>query len=288
MSAVIPFGFDDNLVRVVPGEDGEPWFVARDVAKALGYVKTENAISTHCKAATTTPKQGGGFMNIIPERDVYRLIMRSNLPAAERFEEWVVGEVLPSIRKRGSFSALPSAQEQHSALPAVPILTEAALSLRPNVRAQVLSCAVQAAKMEGGSPALIDHYFQKYSEMVGATRQSCSPDMPRPLDAAAMAAKERDDTRSLILSWIEDESFFIPRHAVRKHREQAQPLYWEFSQWCRARNESIVPGQHVWGREMKKIFPHKLSNVMYYYVGRPEPKSAIFEPHKIERNQHHC
>jgi len=42
-------------------------------------------------------------MTIIPERDVYRLIMRSKLPAAERFEEWVVGEVLPEIRKTGSY-----------------------------------------------------------------------------------------------------------------------------------------------------------------------------------------
>jgi len=66
--------------------DGEPWFVAKDVATVLGYVKPENAISAHCKAARTTPKQGGGVYSIIPERDVYRLIMRSKLPAAERFE----------------------------------------------------------------------------------------------------------------------------------------------------------------------------------------------------------
>jgi hypothetical protein len=43
-------------------------------------------------------------MTIIPERDLYRLVMKSKLPAAERFEEWVVGQVLPSIRKTGSFS----------------------------------------------------------------------------------------------------------------------------------------------------------------------------------------
>ncbi|MBR7919031.1 hypothetical protein KDX16_24870 [Burkholderia vietnamiensis] len=47
-------------------------------------------------------------VSVIPERDVYRLVMRSKLPAAERFEEWVVGEVLPSIRKRGADVALDS------------------------------------------------------------------------------------------------------------------------------------------------------------------------------------
>jgi prophage antirepressor-like protein len=290
MSAVIPFGFDDNLVRVVPGEDGEPWFVAKDVAKALGYATPRDAIAKHCKrkgvAICDTP---GGKQEIstIPEPDVYRLIMRSNLPAAERFEEWVVSEVLPSIRKRGAYAVGGSSQPERPALPAVPILTEAALGLRPNVRAQVLSCAVQAAKMEGGSPELIDHYFQKYSEMVGATRKPSASDMPKPLDAAALAARERDDTRNLILSWIEDESFEIPRHAVRKHREQAQPLYWEFTQWCRSRGEEFIPGAHGWGREMKKVFPHKLSNVMYYYLVRPECQSATLPIPKPEINPRH-
>lgn len=96
------FDFHGSTVRTLMIE-GEPWFVARDVAMTLGYAKPENAVSAHCKAAVTTPKQGGGFHNIIPERDVYRLIFRSKLPAAEAFEDWVVGEVLPAIRKTGRY-----------------------------------------------------------------------------------------------------------------------------------------------------------------------------------------
>lgn len=103
-SSVIPFDFDGGAIRVITDDLGDPWFVARDVADALGYSKPENAIARHCKAATTTPKQGGGFMTIIPERDLYRLAMRSKLAGAERFEEWVVSEVLPSIRKTGAYS----------------------------------------------------------------------------------------------------------------------------------------------------------------------------------------
>ncbi len=102
--SVIPFDFDGAAIRVITDKLGDPWFVARDVADALGYSKPENAVARHCKAATTTPKQGGGFMTIIPERDLYRLVMKSKLPAAERFEEWVVGQVLPNIRKNGSIS----------------------------------------------------------------------------------------------------------------------------------------------------------------------------------------
>ncbi|MBV4552304.1 Rha family transcriptional regulator [Pseudomonas sp. SWRI102] len=104
-SSVIPFDFDGAAIRVITDKLGEPWFVARDVADALGYSKPENAVARHCKAATTTPKQGGGFLTIIPERDLYRLVMKSKLPAAERFEEWVVGQVLPSIRKTGTYAA---------------------------------------------------------------------------------------------------------------------------------------------------------------------------------------
>lgn len=71
-SSVIPFDFDGAAIRVITDKLGDPWFVARDVADALGYSKPENAVARHCKAATTTPKQGGGFMTIIPERDLYQ------------------------------------------------------------------------------------------------------------------------------------------------------------------------------------------------------------------------
>ena len=90
--------------------EGEPWFVAKDVAEILGYTNTRKAILDHCKGGNETvlPSAGGNqIVKIIPERDVYRLIMRSKMPKAEQFEEWVVGEVLPSIRKTGSYTAVP-------------------------------------------------------------------------------------------------------------------------------------------------------------------------------------
>lgn len=103
MSSMVPFSFEANEVRVVE-QDGEALFVAADVAKALGYAKPENAIARHCKRATTTPKQGGGFYSVIREPDVYRLIVKSKMPSAERFEAWVFEEVLPAIRKTGEYS----------------------------------------------------------------------------------------------------------------------------------------------------------------------------------------
>lgn len=101
----LSFVFEGERVRSLL-IDGEPWFVGRDVAQVLGYAKPENAIGRHCKGPLKRgiPTLGGiQEMAVIAERDVYRLIFSSKLPSAERFEEWVVSEVLPSIRKRGIY-----------------------------------------------------------------------------------------------------------------------------------------------------------------------------------------
>lgn len=88
--------------------NGKPYFVANDVAKALGYVETAKAIRTHCKGVSEMdiPSKGGiQCMKIIPEGDIYRLIVRSKLPSAEKFEKWVFDEVIPSIRTNGGYIA---------------------------------------------------------------------------------------------------------------------------------------------------------------------------------------
>jgi len=85
---------------------GNPWFVAKDVCEALGYLNPRDAIITHCKGVVKcdTLVEGGYPQSIIPESDVYRLVMRSRLPMAEQFQDWVVEEVLPSIRRTGGYS----------------------------------------------------------------------------------------------------------------------------------------------------------------------------------------
>ena len=93
------------------------YFIGSDVAKALGYERPNDAISAHCKntvkhrIGVQTGKRTDGSpaiqqveMLMITESDVYRLIMRSKLPEAEKFQDWVVEEVLPSIRKYGVYA----------------------------------------------------------------------------------------------------------------------------------------------------------------------------------------
>ena len=86
--------------------DGKPYFVGTDVAKALGYSNPRKAILDHCKGVTkrdTPTSSGVQSMSYINEGDLYRLIMKSKLPSAEKFESWVMDEVLPAIRKTGSY-----------------------------------------------------------------------------------------------------------------------------------------------------------------------------------------
>lgn len=95
--------------------DGKPYFVGTDVAKALGYSNPRKAIIDHCKGVTKrdTPTSSGiQSMSYINEGDLYRLIMKSKLPSAEKFESWVMDEVLPAIRKTGSYQKPMTLEEQ--------------------------------------------------------------------------------------------------------------------------------------------------------------------------------
>lgn len=86
--------------------DGEPLFCLADVAKSLGYSNPAKAVIDHCKGVTVleTPTQSGVQpIKYGKEGEVYRLTMKSKLPNAEKFQDWVCNEVLPSIRKHGVY-----------------------------------------------------------------------------------------------------------------------------------------------------------------------------------------
>ena len=106
MTHVVPFSFESQEIRVF-SIDGNPWFVGKDVCNALGYKNPNKAMGDHCKGVTKRyPLQTAGGIQevrIIAEPDTYRLIASSHLPEAQRFEAWLFEEVLPSIRKTGSY-----------------------------------------------------------------------------------------------------------------------------------------------------------------------------------------
>lgn len=87
-------------------KDGKPWFIGIDVARVLGYKDPRRAVSYHCpRRHKLIPGEvtGGNLQVCIPEGDMYRLVMGSKLPQAEKFTDWVVDEVLPSIRNHGAY-----------------------------------------------------------------------------------------------------------------------------------------------------------------------------------------
>ncbi len=88
--------------------DGQPWFVGKDVAKALGYSNVRDAISRHVdpedKGVVKHDTPGGTQeMTIINESGLYSLVLSSKLPGAKQFKRWVTSEVLPSIRNNGGY-----------------------------------------------------------------------------------------------------------------------------------------------------------------------------------------
>jgi len=91
--------------------EGELWFFGSDVATLLGYKRPSDAIRQHCREKGTVKHRipvGTGYSDVllINEPNVYRLIVRSQLPSAERFEAWLFEEVVPSIRKRGYYGQI--------------------------------------------------------------------------------------------------------------------------------------------------------------------------------------
>ena len=88
--------------------DGEPWFVGKDVAKILGYKDTSDAMRRHVDdedklTRCFTDSGQKRELYIINESGLYSVILSSKLPSAKRFKRWVTSEVLPVIRKTGSY-----------------------------------------------------------------------------------------------------------------------------------------------------------------------------------------
>ena len=102
------FEFKGAALRTLTDENGEPWFVAKDVCDVLGYTNASKAISDHVdsedklnnESLSSLGQRGGWLVN---ESGLYSLVLSSKLPTAKEFKRWVTHEVLPSIRKHGAY-----------------------------------------------------------------------------------------------------------------------------------------------------------------------------------------
>lgn len=107
--AIQPFDFHGAQVRALTDENGEPWFVAKDVCAVLGYANPSKAINDHVddedklnnETLSSIGQRGGWLVN---ESGLYSLIITSKMPNAKAFKRWVTSEVLPSIRRHGVYA----------------------------------------------------------------------------------------------------------------------------------------------------------------------------------------
>lgn len=102
------FDFKGTSLRTLTDENGEPWFVAKDVCDVLGYMNASKAINDHVdqedklnnESLSSLGQRGGWLVN---ESGLYSLVLSSKLPTAKEFKRWVTHEVLPQIRKTGGY-----------------------------------------------------------------------------------------------------------------------------------------------------------------------------------------
>ncbi|MBA3005749.1 MAG: hypothetical protein FP810_03995 [Desulfocapsa sp.] len=131
--------FEDQPVRMILDEHGVTWFVARDICDILGLENVTKALygipENHLTLLQVRSGGQNREMNAVDESGLYRLVLRSDKPQAEPFMEWVTSEILPSIRKTGSYT-MPGAQ--FAGLPMEAMVSQLVALVVPAVLKQVL------------------------------------------------------------------------------------------------------------------------------------------------------
>ena len=139
MSNLVSFAFEDNLVRSRLDENGEPWFVAKDVALALGHQWNGSARIAHVpeewKLVTSVVTSFGEKQTwFLSEPGLYFFVARSDKPRALPFQKWLAGEVLPALRKSGHYETPGYRERMEQYSTASFTQPEAARYLRPAMR----------------------------------------------------------------------------------------------------------------------------------------------------------
>lgn len=205
--------FGASLLRLVVVDD-EPLFVAKDVCEALGYKNPRQAVATHCKGVQKrdTPTSGGiQEVAFIPESDVYRLVMQSKLPSAEKFKDWVCEEVLPEIRKNGTYEK-GEKQEMVITPTGDPILDM--LRVMTTQREELISIGDRLSAIESGS---IPQGWNTIGEL--SRRSGLSKEKTRLLISAYQVASKKipqsGDNRVTYVTVCDEDDFFNHLNTVK-------------------------------------------------------------------------
>ena len=156
---------------------GKDYFVANDIAKALGYASPKDAITRHCKGATKVSyltEGGNQEVKFIPEGDIFRLVARSKLPEAEKFESWIFDDLLPTLRRTGTYELQQNEENNKLVLIGNDIL-EQVTSLMNGVENRL---NIKMDKLEEKQEELDDYYKPTHKNKLGLNKfiKSCLGD----------------------------------------------------------------------------------------------------------------
>ena len=217
--------------------DGEPWFVGRDVATALGYSNPRKTLNDHVddedKGVTKCDTLGGAQeMTIINESGLYSLVLSSKLPTAKKFKRWVTSDVLPAIRKTGSYSMKQKAQAEQDK--AKEMRAEAMLRNSISKQAKMM---LEIAKMSG-IKAYQDVMMTKAGNMLAGENVLPMPKSGRERQPLGWFCKQIGKPTTwatqlgkiLKIKGIEkrpgDNGEFVEDHARGNHQKQVQNFEW--------------------------------------------------------------
>lgn len=232
MNALVPFAFGEHLVRSMLDENGNPWFVAKDVALALDYEWNGLARIAHVPeewrrvTSVVTLRRGEQETWLLSEQGLYFFLGRSDKPKALPFQKWLAGDVLPALRKTGTYT-LPGAAEAARPAPALP---EVARRLKPAMRQRLWQDALQTARLDGEGSASAVAWFETLCRMM---LLPCKP---------GQASEEVDrGVRAFARSACIDKA---------GKRVVASRMYAAFCRWWKENLASPIPSPSAFGNVM--------------------------------------
>ena len=242
---MVPFAFGDSMVRVRMDENGNPWWVAKDVAVILGLQNIRQNLAELDDAekitvSTTDGNPRAGIPHqyaLVSESGLYALVFRSRKPEAKAFSKWVRSEVLPALRKNGRYE-LPGTATKTPMSAYLQSLLEEALHLRPHVRSKLLWCAMKAAEMDNTGTEGVMNNFMAFCHLVGET-----PDNPE----------------GQLLAFVEE-----CLETQVGARSQASRIYSALRFWWRQKGKGVLPSEKALSRILDSRFAKKKVSVITY------------------------
>lgn len=229
---------DFGQIRTIQ-QNGEPWFVGKDVAKILGYERADNAIRNHVDDEDKLMHQISASgqnreMYIINESGLYSLILSSKMPKAKEFKRWVTSEVIPAIRKTGKYEAMAQA---------VPINDEPATDFTQLEFDQCIRIAAIIASCRRERLPLV-------AKVLSLDLEGMMPLMPAHITEAEQAAYQ-------YISSVYDSL---------ERDTPIQYFYTAYTKWCMEHN--LLPlTKHGVTKVLKKYFPVQTVATSYYENG---------------------